>query len=1066
MGLTIVMLNNDEEFLQFLDPELCSLTETHEKGGLRTCDFTYTFQDFHQDKQLFKIGNKVWVSGDTNLTDCLYVINTPVKQDIYKENQFNCEVEEVLVELNYAPLFRQDQLTSNNGFTLSTTNGKQEVTINWNALNFWFGEYYNIGVVQDCISEYAGKISLSGTMTLMSLLRYIEEETGNTFVTRYEKDCLDNTIHRYLDFLNPITVNKNWELNIQYDFLTNDSTNYIFDDDDEPTTDIYEDVFEDEDNVTFEPVETYSNLDPSTTRFQIVTSDGDSICHWEASNVGFSSSNPNVNIQLKKIGNAINLAINQRQFVILDGVGDNPSSGYVSTQGTLYQKSASVTDDCFFEIANTTTGKVLFRTKLNFEIGHVHDEVLDFGSNLENVVYEIDETETFTAISPILSLEQSGDATNSLSRTDMTKIITAWNNLSITKGDTIPMILEKVSIQAASLIAAETALGTWSVSSNYWVRPYKPTDSIDTSTPSNSTYEFWRATAYWKAPFDKYAGEFHVSTDANLNVEYNSIRGRPDSRDSRAIMSREKIGTVETSDENIYAIYNDVALKLKDKMYPNVDIDVDVANLRDSNFNQYELHDKVYIKLPDTEELVTARVIETSKEAHDIAMNKVKLSNYSVTTVKNIQDTCFIEATNLSCTYPKGGVLNIRLVNEDYDNTDSYSVHYLSNKLVTFALYSVDNSSTALKKSYTKVTDENGKASLSIRLYPGDYKVMIMFGGDEEFTEASLTVDVNVAGTVTVNNTSKASTKPTTKVAKKTNTSTSYKRYYTKYGVSPDGKYLMGIGRPSATGELGKYGYKFYKTVFVRKCPMCGSKELYWSIFWAGNEKGNWGKFPATGRNESGSAEGQIFCKKCDADYSIFGKNHNPSHKSLKVYKSSVKSTKAEAYTLKKGKMYYDTVTKTNAAKKNTSAKSRTTTASIPSSVKQKALSIVGNSEGLAAAKKIASWVGSNIKYDYYANFHRKPATVLSKGKGNCCDQTRLMLTLMDAAGCTEKLELRYVHVSRSDGAGHVFAKVTTRSSGSWRYVDPCKSSSPWGHYVHGWGSPPGGTSVYPNRPF
>ena len=101
----IVILDNDEEFIQFLDPELCSLVETIEKDGLRTLSFEYYFQDMLEDKKLFEIGNKLWIYGDSNLTDCLYVINTSVTQDIYKENCFKCEMEEVLVELNYAPLF-------------------------------------------------------------------------------------------------------------------------------------------------------------------------------------------------------------------------------------------------------------------------------------------------------------------------------------------------------------------------------------------------------------------------------------------------------------------------------------------------------------------------------------------------------------------------------------------------------------------------------------------------------------------------------------------------------------------------------------------------------------------------------------------------------------------------------------------------------------------------------------------------------------------------------------------------------------------------------------------------
>ena len=105
--LNIVVLNNSEEFIQHLDPELCEIVETIEKDGLRTLDFTYYFQDLVEDKKLFRIGNKLWISGDSNLTPCLYVINTKVVQDLYQENTFKCEMEEVLVELNYAPLFSQ-----------------------------------------------------------------------------------------------------------------------------------------------------------------------------------------------------------------------------------------------------------------------------------------------------------------------------------------------------------------------------------------------------------------------------------------------------------------------------------------------------------------------------------------------------------------------------------------------------------------------------------------------------------------------------------------------------------------------------------------------------------------------------------------------------------------------------------------------------------------------------------------------------------------------------------------------------------------------------------------------
>ncbi len=130
-------------------------------------------------------------------------------------------------------------------------------------------------------------------------------------------------------------------------------------------------------------------------------------------------------------------------------------------------------------------------------------------------------------------------------------------------------------------------------------------------------------------------------------------------------------------------------------------------------------------------------------------------------------------------------------------------------------------------------------------------------------------------------------------------------QYYSCYGVSPDGKYIMAIGRPSASGELSKYGYTFYKSVFLRVCPCCGSTNLYWSIFWAGSETANYGVFPATGNKEGGSAEGHIFCADCDADFStIDGKNHG-SGKDLTKVTTTVSSSKTEAYALKNGEIAY-----------------------------------------------------------------------------------------------------------------------------------------------------------------
>lgn len=1154
MTLTIVVLDNTEKFLRFLDPDLCHLEETIEYGGLRTLSFEYTFQDLLEDKELFRVGNKIWVQGDNNIDDCLYVINTEVEQDIYDENSFTFEIEEVLVELNYAPVFSQTELyywvdnqtnviyktdeeaREERGvdwrdyvkqlFTVKTENGKLEVVVDWNALNYWFGEYFNLGVIQKCISDYASRISITGTVNRMDLLRSIEEETGNVFITRYEKDILDNTIHRYLDFLNPININKDWMWNLEYDFNNIENVSTCFDENgnivtedkdweviryentafdpetiDEDTDTSHEDDYDvpqddpyDSESQQIYPYEEepdytpIRNLNPNNCQFQITDHqyrllntegkpykhDGDTPLAWICSDTGMTEVDyPEYIITLQKIGNILSITVNNKSYA-LAGIGETRKTylpelrddGHISYNQDTERSTSKIPDDSYFEIYDHENNYCLFRSKLNTEIGHVHEEILDFGFNLDNIKFNVDETETYTAVSPVMNINDSNDR-NNLSRTDMDTIINRWLNLEIKKGATVPMVVEKFNIEGTDYNNAVSKLGTSTRNTNYWIRPLKPTDNTDNDPKQ---FEFYRAVAYWKAPYNKYKGAMHVETDKVQNTEYTSINTRPDTRQGKGMIRTPKMGNTETTDEDVFMIYNQVCTYLKEHETPNIQLELDVANLQGHEFNNYELHDKIYVKLANTQELITARITKTSKEAHDIAKNTIEITNYrNINTIKTITHETYIEAPNSSFKYPSSKRLTARLINASPDETTDT---YLANKLLTFTVYKLENqSSTLTGQVYTRLTDAYGYANLDMKFDPGDYEIDIQFGGDEEYEESHLMVNVNVSGTLpqpvqTPSSSSSSSNKH--KIVKTNKKKKIVKLYWNKCGLSPDKKHkeIVSIAKPSGP-DAGKYGYRYYKTVFKNYCPIC--KRWGYLRFDGGSKNKCITSEGARNRGyKIGVPEHEITCVACDSDYcGVTGAEKWYTVRGrLKTVKKPVKSSENEFNKLVKGKLQYGTKTVTVTEKKVVNTKERKIRAKgISSKIKKLALKIVGNATGGKAMMKIVAWCDKNIKYASYPEFCRSAETVLNMRSGNCCDGTRFFFELCDAAGLCEYYNFYYVHV-QCPKYGHVYGIVETKKTKKWRYVDMASDSHTcWGYVIRS--CPHGGRdSKYPTLPF
>ena len=189
--LNIIILTPDEKPITWLKPDIAEIKEINEVDTVRKIEITYPLESVKRveyDNPWYNQGNKIFIPSIFGLTNCLYVINTEYSIDYWEENVVTVQAEEILTELNY-------QMVGIYGST--------PTKITTDKLKEWFGRWYTIGTIES-LGRNKNSINELGTVTLMKLLRTIEETTERKFVTEYTYQ--NNLIIRKLSLVKETTL--------------------------------------------------------------------------------------------------------------------------------------------------------------------------------------------------------------------------------------------------------------------------------------------------------------------------------------------------------------------------------------------------------------------------------------------------------------------------------------------------------------------------------------------------------------------------------------------------------------------------------------------------------------------------------------------------------------------------------------------------------------------------------------------------------------------------------------------------------------------------------------------
>lgn len=184
----IVLLDHEENILEFLDDDLADIEVTDVYKGYETLELQYVLSDIIIDKYLFKQGNKILVD------NCLFVINSECEFD-YVKNIIKIDAEEIISELNFTKPFYINDATFNSFVTGNT------IQISLQFLQRLLPNYTILETDLSSLKKSDKLLTVNGTITVYDLLKQIEELTGLVFKRNYE--ISNNKIIKQIKLLKP-----------------------------------------------------------------------------------------------------------------------------------------------------------------------------------------------------------------------------------------------------------------------------------------------------------------------------------------------------------------------------------------------------------------------------------------------------------------------------------------------------------------------------------------------------------------------------------------------------------------------------------------------------------------------------------------------------------------------------------------------------------------------------------------------------------------------------------------------------------------------------------------------